>query len=86
MVDKPSVFEEMEILELEDFGSLFLLLRYFDILAKTHGKEEGKNGELQDCTLELHQYCLVIGDGAGGDGFLLLLLWVGILVGMELLL
>jgi hypothetical protein len=46
VVDKPSVFEEMEILKSEDFCLLFLLLGYFDILAQMHGKEEGKNGEL----------------------------------------
>jgi hypothetical protein len=46
LVDEPSIFEEMEISKSEDFGPLFLLLQFFDILVQTHGKEEGKNGEL----------------------------------------
>jgi hypothetical protein len=51
-------------------NQLFFLLRYFDILARMHGKEEGKNGELRDCTLELRQYSLGdLGNDAGGDGF-----------------
>jgi hypothetical protein len=41
VVDEPSVFEEMEILKLEDFSLSFLLLWYFIILVQTHGREEG---------------------------------------------
>ncbi len=48
----------------------FLLLEYFDILAQMNGKEEGKNGELQDCILEFGQFVLGnLGNDAGGDGF-----------------
>jgi hypothetical protein len=46
VVEELSVFEETEISESVNFCSLFLLLRYFDILAQTHGEEKGKNGEL----------------------------------------
>jgi hypothetical protein len=50
-----------------------------------HGKEEGKDGELQDCTLELHQFLFGdFGNDACGDGFLLMFLWVRIFVGLEL--
>jgi hypothetical protein len=35
-----------------------------------HGKEEGKNGELQDCTLQLRQSLLGnFGDDTGGMAF-----------------
>jgi hypothetical protein len=33
VVDEPSIFDELEISKSEDFGLLFLLLQYFDILA-----------------------------------------------------
>jgi hypothetical protein len=46
VVYEPSTFEELEILEAEDFGSLFLLLLNLDVLARTHDEEEGKDGEL----------------------------------------
>jgi hypothetical protein len=70
VVYEPSIFEELEILETEDFGSLFLLLLNLDILAQAHGIEEGKNGELQDCTLELHQFLFGnFGNDGGRDGF-----------------
>ncbi len=49
----------------------------FDVLTRTHGKEEGKDCELRDCTLFLRELLLGnFGDDAGRDGFLLLLLWV----------
>ncbi len=68
-------------MEAEYFGLLFLLLLNLNVLARTHGKEEGKNGELQACTLELHQFLFgIIGNDACGDGFLLMFLWVGIFV------
>jgi hypothetical protein len=74
-------------LEAEDFGSLFLLLLNLDVLARTHGKEEGKDGEMQDCTLELCQFSFGnFGNDTCGDGFLLMFLWVSIFVGSELVL
>jgi hypothetical protein len=42
----------------------------FNILTQMHGKEEGKNGELQDCALELCQFLLGdLGNDAGRGGF-----------------
>ena len=68
-----SIFEESKISEAKDFGSPFLLFLDFDVLARTHGKEEGKNGELQYSTLQLCQFPFCnFGNDAGGDGFLLL--------------
>ncbi len=55
MVDEPTIFEESKVSELKDFGWLFFLLWDVGILEQTHGKKEGKNGELQDCTLQLSQ-------------------------------
>jgi hypothetical protein len=49
-----STFEGSEISEEEGFGLSFLHLLNLGVLAQTHGKEEGKDGELQDCTLEHH--------------------------------
>jgi hypothetical protein len=87
VVYKRSIFEESKILEAKDFGSLFFLLLNFDILTRTHGKEESKDGELRYCTLELRQFLLGdFGNDACGDGFLLMFLWVGIFVGSELVL
>jgi hypothetical protein len=51
VVYEPSIFEISKILEAEDFGLSFLLLLNLDVLAQTHGEEEGKDGELRDCTL-----------------------------------
>ncbi len=80
VVYKPSIFEESEILEAEDFGSLFLLLLNLDARIQTHGKEEGMNGVLQDCNLELRQFLFGnFGNDICGDGFLLTFLWVDIL-------
>jgi hypothetical protein len=85
VVYEPSTFEESKILEAEDFGLLFLLLLNLDVLARMHGKEEGKDGELQDFTLELCQFLFGnFGNDACRDGFLLMFLWVGIFVGSEL--
>ncbi len=85
VVYKPSIFEESKISEAEDFGCLFLLLLNLDVLAQMHGKEEGKDGELQDCTLELRQFLFGnFGNDACGDGFLLMFLWVGIFLDLEL--
>ncbi len=84
VVYKPSIFEELENSKAEDFGSLFLLLLNLGVLARTHGKEEGKDGELQDCTLEICQFLFGdFGNDACGDGFLLMFLWVGIFVDSE---
>ena len=83
VIDKPSGFEESEILEAKEFGLSFLLLLNLDILARTHGKEEGKNGELRDCTLELHQFLLCnFSNDVGRDGLLLMFLWVGVFAGL----
>ncbi len=85
VVYEPSIFEELNILEVEDFGLSFLLLLNLDVLTQTHGEEEGRDGELRDCTLELHQF--LFGDfcnDACGDNFWLMFLWVGIFVGSEL--
>ncbi len=60
VVYKPSFFEELEILEVEDFGLSFLLLLNLDILAPMQGKEEGKDGELRDCTLDSVNFCFAI--------------------------
>jgi hypothetical protein len=46
VVNKPSFFEESKVSEAKDFGLLFVLLLDFDVLARMHGKEKGKNGEL----------------------------------------
>ncbi len=46
VVNEPSIFEESKDLESKDFGLLFFLLWDFDVLAQTHGKEQGENGEL----------------------------------------
>jgi hypothetical protein len=40
VVYEPSIFEESEISEAEDFGWSFLLLLNLDVLTQTHGKEE----------------------------------------------
>ncbi len=84
MVDKPTVVEELKVSEAKYFGSLFLLLLDFDVLAQTHGKEKGKNGELQYSTLQPCKILLCnFGNDTGGDGFLLLFLGVGIFEGLE---
>ncbi len=46
VVYEPSVFEESKVLEAKDSGSSCVLLLDFDVLARTHDKEIGKNGEL----------------------------------------
>jgi hypothetical protein len=75
----------MKVSEVKDFRTLFLLLWDFDVLARMHGKEKGKDGELQYGALQLSQipFCN-LGYDAGGDGFLLLFFGVGIFVGSEL--
>jgi hypothetical protein len=86
VVYNPSIFEEAEIWEVEDFGLSFPLLLTLDVLAQTHGEEKGKDGELQDCTLEISYVCLAIfGNDPCRDGFLLMFLWVSIFVGLELI-
>ncbi len=78
-------FEESKILDAEDFGSSFFLLLNLDVLAQMHGKKEGKDGELQDCTLELRQFLFGdFGNDTCRNVFLLLFLWVGIFVGSKL--
>ena len=65
--------EESKVLEAKDVGSLFVLLLDFDVLARTHGKEKGKNGELRNSTLQLCQFPFCdFSNDAGGDDFLLL--------------
>jgi hypothetical protein len=84
--DKTTVFEESNVLEAKDFRTWFLMLLDFDVLARTHGKEKGKNCELRYVTsLQLRQILFCnLGDDAGGNGFLLLFFWVGIFEGSEL--
>jgi hypothetical protein len=82
VANEPTVFEESKVLEAKDFGSSFFVLLDFDVLAQTHGKEKGKNGELQYSTLQLRQFLFCdFGDDASGDGFLLLFFGVGIVEG-----
>ena len=84
MVNESTVSEESKVPKAKDFHSLFFLLWDFDVLARTHGKEEGKDCELQDCSLLLRKLLLGnFGNDAGRDGFLLLLLWVIVFEGME---
>jgi hypothetical protein len=72
-------------LEAKDFRASFFLLWDFYILAKTHGKEKGKDGELRYGALQLSQIPFWnLGYDAGGDGFFLLFFGVGIFVGSEL--
>jgi hypothetical protein len=79
VVYEPSIVKELEVLEAEDFSSLYLLLLNLEVLAQMHGDKKGKDGELGDCTLELHQFLFGdFGNEACGDGFLLMFLWVGI--------
>ncbi len=86
MVNESTVFEESKVPEAKDFCTLFFVLLDFDVLARTHGKEKGKNCELRYGTLQLHQILFCnFSDDAGGYGFLLLFFWVGIFEGLELL-
>ena len=87
VVNEPSFFEESNVLEAKDFGSLFVLLLDFVVLARTHGKEKGKNGELRYSALQLCQFPFCnFGDDAGGDCFLLLFFGVFAFEGSELML
>ncbi len=84
--DEPTVFEESKIPEAKDFCLSFFMLLDFDVLARMHGKEKGKNCELQYGTLQLRQILFGnLSDDTGGDGFVLLFFWVGIFEGSELL-
>ena len=86
MVYEPSFFEELKVLKAKDFSSLFVLLLDFDVLVRTHGKEKGKNGELQYSALQLCQFLFCnFGDDTGGDGFLLLFFGVFVFEGSELI-
>ncbi len=84
MVNKLTVFEESKVLEAKYFGSLFLLLLDFDVLARMHGKEKG----MMSC-YSTSQPCQILfcnfGNDADGDGFLLLFFGAGIFEGLELL-
>ena len=85
MVYELSVFEESKVSEAKDFGLSFVLLLDSDVLARTHGKEKGKNGELQYSTFQLHQFPFCnFGDDASRDGFLLLLFGAFVFEGSEL--
>ncbi len=85
MFDESTIFEESKVLEAKDFCTSFFVLLDFDVLARTHGQEKGKNCELRYGMLQLRQipFCN-FGNDAGGDGFLLLFFWVGIFEGSEL--
>ncbi len=66
---------------------MFFMLLNLDIFAHVHGEGECKDGELQDCTLELFQFLFGnFGNDACRDGFLLMFFWIGIFVGSELVL
>ncbi len=83
--DKLTVFKESKVPEAKDFCLLFFMLLDFDVLARTHGKEKGKNCELRYGTLQLRQILFGnLSDDAGGDGFVLLFFWVSIFEGSEL--
>ncbi len=85
MTDETAVLEEAKVPKAKYFGTLFLLLWDFDVLTRTHGKEEGKDGELRYGTLQLSQILFgILSDDASGDGFLLLFFGVSVLVGSEL--
>ena len=85
MVDESTVFEEAEIPKTKDFGASFFLLRDFDVFARAHGEEEGKDGELRDRALLFRQVALGdLGDDADGDGLLLFFFWVFVFEGAEL--
>ncbi len=85
VVNKPSFFEKSKVLEEKDFGLSFVLLLDFDVLARMHGKEKGKNGKLQYSALQLCQFPFCnFGNDADGDGFLLLFFRVFVFEGSEL--
>ena len=85
MVDESTVFEEAEIPKTKDFGSSLFLLWDFDVFARTHGKEEGKDGELRNRALLFRQLALGdFGDDTGGDGLLLFFCGVFVFEGAEL--
>ncbi len=85
LFNKPTVFEESKVPEAKDFCLSFFMFLDFDVLARTHGKEKGKNCELQYGTLQLHQILFGnLSNDTGGDGFVLLFFWVGIFEGSEL--
>jgi hypothetical protein len=44
--DESTVFEELKVPKAKDFCMSFFVLLDFDVLARTHGKEKGKNCEL----------------------------------------
>jgi hypothetical protein len=83
--DEATVFEESKVPEAKDFHTSFLMLLDFDVLTRTHGKDNGKNCELRYGTLRLRQipFCN-LGNDAGRDGLLLLFFWVGVFEGSEL--
>ena len=85
VTDEATVLEEAKVPKAKDVSTSFLLLWDFDILARTHGNEKGKDGELRYGVLQFSQvlFCY-LGDDAGWDGFLLLFFGVGVLVGLEL--
>ncbi len=50
-----TVLEETKVSEAKDFRASFFLLWDFYVLAITHGKEKGKDGELRYGALQLSQ-------------------------------
>ncbi len=83
--DEPTVFEESKVPEAKDFCSLFFMSLDFGVLARTHGKEKGKNCELRYGMLQLRQILFGnLSNDTGRDGFVLLFFWVGIFEGSEL--
>ena len=84
MVDESTISEESTVSKAKDFRLSFFLLWDFDVLARTHGKEEGKDCELRVCSLLLRKLLLGdFGNDADRDGLLLLLLWVFVFEGAE---
>jgi hypothetical protein len=85
VMNEPSFFEESKVLESKDFGSLFVLLLDFDVLARTYGKEKGKNGVLQYSTMQLCQFPFCnFGNDTCGDGLLQLFFGVFVFEGSDL--
>ncbi len=85
VVEESTVFEELKVLDAEDFGSLFFVLLDLDIFTGAHGKEKGESCELGDGTLQWREILLCnFGDDTSRDCFLLFFCWVFIFVGSEL--
>ena len=77
--------EEPNVSQSKYFRATFFLLWNFDILTRTHGKEEGKDGELRNRALLFRKLALGnFGDDTGGDGLLLFFFGVFVFESAEL--